>query len=89
MHFSPRIQTLSSAEAVSGRDRVRDVDVLRGFALLGILLVNIQSMAGPHVGPGGGTVVSWADEVAGWLVTALVSAKFWRSGSSPESRRYC
>ncbi|WP_413807664.1 DUF418 domain-containing protein [Streptomyces sp. OE57] len=77
MHFSPRIQTLSSAEAVSGHDRVRDIDVLRGFALLGILLVNVQSMAGPHVGPGGEAVVSWVDEVAGWLVTALVSAKFY------------
>ncbi|WP_413806753.1 DUF418 domain-containing protein [Streptomyces sp. OE57] len=62
---------------MSGHDRVREVDVLRGFALLGILLVNVQSMAGPHVGPGGGMVVWWADEVAGWLVTALVSAKFY------------
>jgi uncharacterized protein len=51
--------------------------VLRGFALLGILLVNAQLMAGPHVGAGGELVGSQVDDVAGWLVTALVSAKFY------------
>ncbi|MET4927055.1 DUF418 domain-containing protein [Streptomyces sp. PSRA5] len=34
-------------------------------------------MAGPHMGPGGELSVEWVDEVAGWLVTALVSAKFY------------
>ncbi|WP_367318321.1 DUF418 domain-containing protein [Streptomyces sp. HUAS ZL42] len=57
--------------------RVREIDVLRGFALLGILLVNVQTMAGPRVGAGGELVVSRVDQVAAWLVTALVSAKFY------------
>jgi uncharacterized protein len=51
--------------------------VLRGFALLGILLVNVQIMAGQQVGPGGELVVSPADDVVKWLVTALVSTKFY------------
>ncbi|MFE9685402.1 DUF418 domain-containing protein [Streptomyces sp. NPDC006285] len=58
-------------------DRVRDIDILRGFALLGILMANVPAMAGPHTGPGGASAVSPADEVAGWLLTALVSAKFY------------
>ncbi|MFD0315658.1 DUF418 domain-containing protein [Streptomyces flavalbus] len=57
--------------------RVQEVDVLRGVALLGILLVNAQVIAGPRVGAGGVPVVSAVDEVAGWLVTALVAAKFY------------
>ncbi|MGW4733829.1 DUF418 domain-containing protein [Streptomyces shenzhenensis] len=61
-----------------GRDgRVRELDVLRGFALFGILLVNAQLMAGPYTGFGGGPGASVADRVAAWLVTALVSTKFY------------
>lgn len=77
MRFAPRTPTPAAAgpapERTPGRDRVREVDVLRGFALLGILMVNALLMAGPQVEPGGSRV----DDVAGWLVTALVSAKFY------------
>ncbi|MEU0147676.1 DUF418 domain-containing protein [Streptomyces sp. NPDC006288] len=59
------------------RHRVGDVDVLRGFALLGILLANAPAMAGPHMGPGGELSASWTDAVAGWTITTLVSAKFY------------
>ncbi|MET9553749.1 DUF418 domain-containing protein [Streptomyces sp. NPDC006645] len=54
-----------------------EVDVLRGFALLGILLVNVSAMAGPHMGPADELYTSGADKTAGWLVTTLVSAKFY------------
>lgn len=54
-----------------------EVDVLRGFALLGILLVNVSAMAGPHLGPADELYVSRVDEMARWLVTTLVSAKFY------------
>lgn len=54
-----------------------EVDVLRGFALLGILLVNVSAMAGPHLGPADGLYTSQVDDMAGWLVTALVSTKFY------------
>ncbi|MGW7514271.1 DUF418 domain-containing protein [Streptomyces sp. NPDC054796] len=60
-----------------GPGRIREVDVLRGFALLGILLVNAQNMAGPHVGEGGAPVASWTDDTVAWLVTALASGKFY------------
>lgn len=78
MRLPPRVRTHSGAEpAPRPEGRIRDVDVLRGFALLGILLVNARAMAGPHVDAAGGPVVSRPDEVAAWLVTALVSAKFY------------
>ncbi|MES4886075.1 DUF418 domain-containing protein [Streptomyces sp. NPDC000349] len=61
---------------VPKHERVREIDVLRGFALLGILLVNVTAMAGPNMGPGGELRVSRVDETADWLLTTLVSAKF-------------
>ncbi|MFJ8751507.1 DUF418 domain-containing protein [Streptomyces sp. NPDC102441] len=77
MHSSRPVPTSCGTETAPKRHRVREVDVLRGFALLGILLVNAPAMAGPHMGPGGELYVSWVDGAAGWLVTALVSAKFY------------
>ncbi|WP_245979154.1 DUF418 domain-containing protein [Streptomyces diacarni] len=55
--------------------RLSHVDALRGFALLGIVLVNAATMAGPYggAGPNG----SLPDAVAAWLVTALASTKFY------------
>ncbi|MFJ2888920.1 DUF418 domain-containing protein [Streptomyces sp. NPDC087305] len=66
------------ADAVSGREavgpgRVQDVDVLRGFALFGILLVNSQLMAGPYAAFGGGPHASGADRAAAWAVTATTT----------------
>ncbi|MFJ6570693.1 DUF418 domain-containing protein [Streptomyces sp. NPDC091292] len=57
--------------------RVHEIDVLRGFSLLGILFVNALMMAGPYLALGGGPQASGADRVAAWLTTALVSAKFY------------
>ncbi|MFJ2949049.1 DUF418 domain-containing protein [Streptomyces sp. NPDC087226] len=66
------------AVAPSGRPRrVGELDVLRGFALFGVLVVNAQLMAGPYTALGGGPGASAADRVAAWLVTALVTAKFY------------
>ncbi|MDK0524306.1 DUF418 domain-containing protein [Streptomyces sp. ML-6] len=58
--------------------RLADVDVLRGFALFGILMVNITYMASAHHGTGledpafGGPL----DEAARRLVAVLFEAKF-------------
>jgi uncharacterized protein len=43
------IQNTSAAEIspIAGRSRIQSIDVLRGFALLGILLMNIIAFAFP------------------------------------------
>ncbi|MGV9450216.1 DUF418 domain-containing protein [Streptomyces sp. NPDC003635] len=62
----------------SGRPaRVGELDVLRGFALFGILLVNAQLAAGPYAAFGGGPGASTLDRAATWAVTALVTTKFY------------
>ncbi|WP_329473093.1 DUF418 domain-containing protein [Streptomyces sp. NBC_01723] len=77
MRSPRRTQTsFDTAETVPKHERVREIDVLRGFALLGILLVNVTAMAGPRMGSGGELGVSRVDEMADWLLTTLVSAKF-------------
>lgn len=65
----------ATAPSPSSR-RIRDVDALRGFALFGIVLVNVEVMAGPY-SAGAEPSASTADQVAAWLVTALVSGKFY------------
>ncbi|WP_244282877.1 DUF418 domain-containing protein [Streptomyces flavidovirens] len=58
------------------RQRVLEVDALRGFALLGILLVNTLTMAGPY-GLLGGRPPATADTVTLWLVDFLAQGKFY------------
>ncbi|MFF8672800.1 DUF418 domain-containing protein [Streptomyces sp. NPDC015242] len=67
---------MSPAGAPQGA-RVGELDVLRGFALSGILVVNALLMAGPSTVFGGPPGAPVADRVAAWLVTALVTAKFY------------
>ncbi|TKK77586.1 DUF418 domain-containing protein [Kribbella jiaozuonensis] len=64
---------------VLDRARIQDIDALRGFALLGILVVNITFAASGfpiHVAedPAYG---SWLDEVVRWLSSAFVDMKFY------------
>ena len=59
--------------------RLGHLDALRGFALLGIALMNVEFFTAPladigqGVGPGQGTL----DRAADWLVYVLVQGKFW------------
>lgn len=63
------------AAPVEKEERVASVDVLRGFSLLGILLLNIQAFALPFGAYMNPTVAGGAD---GWnLTTWLVAATFW------------
>ncbi|MFE8973520.1 DUF418 domain-containing protein [Streptomyces cyaneofuscatus] len=66
--------------AVSPRlHRIVEVDALRGFALCGILLANVLVMSGLDGLSGGsaGPTASGLDQVAHWLVMALVQTKFY------------
>ncbi|MFF9867937.1 DUF418 domain-containing protein [Streptomyces sp. NPDC013953] len=65
-----------AARPAAGR-RILEVDALRGFALGGILLVNILVMSGTHGRTAADPAVAGADLVAHWLVTALVETKFY------------
>jgi uncharacterized protein len=56
-------------QPVGRRLRIGAVDVLRGFALLGVVVVNTQAFAGPPPPP------ALADRVAAWIVTCLFTAK--------------
>ncbi|MFD3415912.1 DUF418 domain-containing protein [Streptomyces cyaneofuscatus] len=59
--------------------RIVEVDALRGFALCGIFLANVLVMSGLD-GLGGGSAgptASGLDQVAHWLVMALVQTKFY------------
>jgi uncharacterized protein len=61
------------------RVRVQDIDVLRGFALLGILVVNITFAASGypiHVAEDP-AFASWLDEAARWLSTTFFDMKFY------------
>ena len=62
-----------SGRETAGTGRVQDVDVLRGFALFGILLVNSQLMAGPYTAFGGGPDATAVDRAAAWAVTATTT----------------
>jgi len=74
-------QTSSPAEPVGGEERLFTLDVLRGVALLGILLVNVAVFFGPVVyvlpslrPPAGLTP---ADQVVEWLVAFFATTKFY------------
>ncbi|MFD8058612.1 DUF418 domain-containing protein [Streptomyces cyaneofuscatus] len=61
--------------------RIVEVDALRGFALCGIFLANVLVMSGLDGLSGGGgsagPTASGLDQVAHWLVVALVQTKFY------------
>lgn len=64
---------------VAERGRVHDVDALRGFALLGILAVNITFMASAYPGNlvDDPSFASPVDDAARFAVSALFSMKFY------------
>lgn len=54
-----------------------EVDALRGFALLGILVVNLMTTAGPPGARGGLAGVHAADGAVEWAVVLLAQSKFY------------
>ena len=65
--------------SVAERGRVHDVDALRGFALLGIFVVNITFMASAHPGNlvDDPSFASPLDDAVRLMVSALFSMKFY------------
>ena len=66
-------------QPVAIRDRIQALDVVRGFALLGIALMNVEFFNRPigelDMGMPAGT--SGIDYWAGWFVHVFVRGKFW------------
>jgi len=62
-----------------GEERIQAMDVLRGFALLGILLMNIEAFVGPLNAALTGLDPQWtgADRWADGLIYILVQGKFY------------
>ncbi len=59
-------------------ERIEEMDVLRGFALLGILLMNIEGFVGPLAASMSGQdpALTGADRIVDWLIYVLVQGKF-------------
>jgi len=62
-----------------GHERIQTLDVIRGFALLGIFLMNIEWFNRPIADLGSGVPAGLAglDLAAAWLIHTFVSSKFW------------
>ena len=71
--------TLSPLQPIAPSERIAVLDVLRGFALLGILLMNIEAFAGPLnlALTGLDPALSGADRIADALVYIFVQGKFY------------
>jgi uncharacterized protein len=67
------------ATPISGGERIQALDVVRGFALIGIFLMNIEFFNRPMLDLGQGLpagVTGW-NWLAGFLIYVLVQGKFW------------
>jgi uncharacterized membrane protein YeiB len=64
---------------IAGSERIQALDVVRGFALIGIFLMNIEWYSRPIAELGSGLPVgaTGADWWAGYLIYVLVQGKFW------------
>ena len=64
---------------VQGHERIQTLDVIRGFALLGIFLMNIEWFNRPIAELGSGVPAGLAglDFAVGWFIHTFVSSKFW------------
>ena len=71
--------TVQSLQPVDPHERIAVLDVLRGFALLGILLMNIEAFAGPLnlALTGLDPALAGADRVVDALVYVFVQGKFY------------
>lgn len=75
----PETAAIAAVTPVSSTERLPAVDVLRGFAVFGILLVNIKYFSTPLYAAMG--VLPWwshpLDRGAAWLISVLAEGKFY------------
>ncbi len=73
----PSLATTRGPVAV--HERIQTLDVIRGFALLGIMLMNVEFFSRALSDLGGGLPVGMTglDHAAGWFVHTFVRGKFW------------
>jgi len=71
--------TTTPMAPVAARERIAEIDVVRGFALFGILLMNIEFFTRPMSGMffGLDATLEGVDRAAGWLVMTFVQGKFY------------
>src|SRR3990172_8056746 len=71
--------TQSTPAPVQQAERIQLVDILRGFALFGILLVNMVVFARPvqSIGLPIDPAIPWYDYAAEWLIHFLGEGKFY------------
>lgn len=64
---------------ISGSERITALDMIRGFALLGIAMMNVEWFTRPisELGRGVDPSLHGADWLVSWLVYVLVQGKFW------------
>lgn len=77
---SPAVPPLPGAFApIDAAQRIHALDVVRGFALLGIFLMNIEWFTRPfqQMGSGIDPAAAGIDRAAAWLVYVFVQGKFW------------
>jgi uncharacterized protein len=71
--------TPSSLTPVSLDQRIKALDILRGFALMGILLMNIEWFSRPIISSGVVDIeLSGVDHAVGWLIRCFVEGKFYK-----------
>ena len=73
---------MAAAEALRPlqlHERIQTLDVIRGFALLGIFLMNVEWFNRPIADLGAGVPAGLAgpDLVVAWLIHTFVASKFW------------
>jgi len=69
----------SAFTPIGAGQRIQVLDVVRGFALLGIFLMNIEWFTRPvqQMGSGVDPAATGIDHAAAWLVYVFVQGKFW------------
>lgn len=76
---SARMSESTVLTPIAASERIEAMDVLRGFALLGILLMNIEAFVGPMVASLSGLdpTLTGADRIVDAAISILVQGKFY------------